>query len=79
MTNKHVQTWNIYIIMLVTRYDIIILHDTCVLLPVLMLLSITVHYVMIGAEEGLFSLLITPSQDPVMEQVQCTCRVHEKK
>ena len=24
---------------------------------------------MIGAEEGLFSLLITPSQDPVMEQV----------
>ena len=32
-------------------------------------LSTTVQYVLLGADEGLFSLLVTNNPDPVMEQV----------
>ena len=31
------------------------------------------QYVLLGAEEGLFSLLVTAQQDPVMEQEQLDC------
>ena len=32
-------------------------------------LAISVQYILLGAEEGLFSLLVTNNPDPVMEQV----------
>ena len=35
---------------------------------VVLMLSIG-HYVLLGADEGLFSLVVTTTQDPVMEQV----------
>jgi len=41
---------------------------TCLLLP-FSPLAISVQYILLGAEEGLFSLLVTNNPDPVMEQV----------
>ena len=71
-----------YIVHIQCKYTLmkvmIIYYSEHVIKFVHLLFPSAANYVMIGAEEGLFSMLIAPSQDPVMEQVH-TYSIHAFK